>query len=575
MAYPFDEAYADVYTTWGQDQPYPGWDSQPIYSAGNGAWNNVNLTDEYTPPYAGMEDYAQSFQPYQMPAEQYASPGVAEQPYDARLRAIQEYGVRSYGSDTAMPSQSTFDELGRSLARSQGTTFSPEAARWAYDNPQQAQSFMQNSRQQQGGVPQMPYIAPPDLQDIQGHDNAYTAGRKEYHNRLEMERYKSQMQMAQPFVQAQIRQWTMQQDLSQKENLRLQQLQAKVGDVMADPNLSEEEKSLLVTRLKTGIDPLMERSKLTQVRKMEEQTQAVMMQNAQLQKMAQMDASEWTQEFAKRSFVTPEGVRVYSKPDGTLQTIQSPKNDTKISRKELISEVQNYIKNTAIEETIKGEDGDKKTTRYPTTQEAIDAVLEMHEAVSKITGESTDETPKTVQEARSKGWEVGVAPSGQGFVAWPPGVERGDPGRSSKFVPVAYASEQPAKRGLAEGLRPVPRTEIKEQQKNELKIVTKAEADEASQELNSLDEQFKGGGSPAIKKRVAYLTGVLDRWDAQNQSTPQQAPKSQVDQYMPPSGNKESVIAELRAAKAKYGNIANAPPQEQARLNELRKLLGS
>lgn len=62
--------------------------------------------------------------------------------------------------------------------------------------------------------------------------------------------------------------WLGQQDLSQKESLRLQQMKAAVADVQAS-NLTPDQKQDTIMRLRTGIDPLEQRMKMSQAKTME------------------------------------------------------------------------------------------------------------------------------------------------------------------------------------------------------------------------------------------------------------------------------------------------------------------
>ncbi len=82
--------------------------------------------------------------------------------------------------------------------------------------------------------------------------------------------FHAQVQQQQMQEQAQLHAWLNQQQLSQAESMKLQRMQNAVGEVMADPNLSDEEKTNLAMQLKTGIDPLRQRVEM-QKAKLEEE----------------------------------------------------------------------------------------------------------------------------------------------------------------------------------------------------------------------------------------------------------------------------------------------------------------
>lgn len=82
--------------------------------------------------------------------------------------------------------------------------------------------------------------------------------------------FHAQAQFAMQQQQAQLHAWLNQQDLSQAEAMKLQRMQNAVGEIMADPNLSDEEKTNMAMQLKTGIDPLHHRVEM-QKAKLEEE----------------------------------------------------------------------------------------------------------------------------------------------------------------------------------------------------------------------------------------------------------------------------------------------------------------
>lgn len=67
---------------------------------------------------------------------------------------------------------------------------------------------------------------------------------------------------------AEIQNWLMGQDLSQKETMRLQQMRGAIADVQ-ESKLPEDQKQDMIMRLKTGIDPLDQRMKASQARNQE------------------------------------------------------------------------------------------------------------------------------------------------------------------------------------------------------------------------------------------------------------------------------------------------------------------
>lgn len=72
--------------------------------------------------------------------------------------------------------------------------------------------------------------------------------------------------------QANVQNWLMGQELSQKEAMRLQQMQSAVGDIQAS-SLSPDEKTAAITQLKTGIDVYKQRQQVAQTKMTEMQAQ--------------------------------------------------------------------------------------------------------------------------------------------------------------------------------------------------------------------------------------------------------------------------------------------------------------
>ena len=94
--------------------------------------------------------------------------------------------------------------------------------------------------------------------------------------------FEGQARMAQQAQHADLQNWLGQQDLSQKEAMRLQRMKAAVDDVMAS-NLTPEQKQDAIVQLRTGIDPLEQRLKTSQAKMATAHAQAY-------QQQAEMDA---------------------------------------------------------------------------------------------------------------------------------------------------------------------------------------------------------------------------------------------------------------------------------------------
>ena len=84
----------------------------------------------------------------------------------------------------------------------------------------------------------------------------------------QMQANQQQAELIQNRQRAELSAWVQGQELTQKEQLRLQQERAAVGEVLNDPNLTSEQKQELVLQLRTGIDQKTQRLKQAQIEAM-------------------------------------------------------------------------------------------------------------------------------------------------------------------------------------------------------------------------------------------------------------------------------------------------------------------
>ncbi len=138
--------------------------------------------------------------------------------------------------------------------------------------------------------------------------------------------FQAQQQQAMQQQAAQMHAWLQGQELSQAESMRLQRMQNAVGEVQADPNLSDEEKTNLAMQLKTGIDPLRQRVEMQKAKLEQQQVEQAMHANAQRQSMENMDSTSRAAEFQKRVLTIPnpqtgEPEQFYTDHKGDLQAI--------------------------------------------------------------------------------------------------------------------------------------------------------------------------------------------------------------------------------------------------------------
>ena len=116
--------------------------------------------------------------------------------------------------------------------------------------------------------------------------------------KMQAQQYEQQRGMA--MMNAGVHNWLADQDLSRQEQLRLSKMQQAVGYVNSDPNLEDWEKNVAITKLKTGIDPLVERQKKAQLKAQEEHNQQIHQQMAQEQSIWQENAAFRAKTFDQR-----------------------------------------------------------------------------------------------------------------------------------------------------------------------------------------------------------------------------------------------------------------------------------
>jgi hypothetical protein len=144
--------------------------------------------------------------------------------------------------------------------------------------------------------------------------------------------------------------WVNQQEMTQADTMRLQKLQAALSEVMANDTLTPEEKSLYAMHLKTGIDPLQQRAKQTQMKHMEEQNRILMDQhkrNTQLQDLHDRYNAQTAQERLE-VVQLPDGSNAFFMPDGKGGKVQI-KQDTPKPEKPVPFDVAKAIKEAEIE----------------------------------------------------------------------------------------------------------------------------------------------------------------------------------------------------------------------------------
>lgn len=117
-------------------------------------------------------------------------------------------------------------------------------------------------------------------------------------------------EMTQATHRATLQQQLAQSELSQQENMRLQRMRNAVGEVSADPTLTDDEKSNLILQLKTGIDPLQQRLTKTKLAQETLQKQAMTDSYNQLAALRQAEAKANTQSFEEKTtyWVPPDTI---------------------------------------------------------------------------------------------------------------------------------------------------------------------------------------------------------------------------------------------------------------------------
>lgn len=117
-------------------------------------------------------------------------------------------------------------------------------------------------------------------------------------------------EMTQATHRATLQQQLAQSELSQRESMRLQRMRNAVGEVSADPTLTDDEKSNLILQLKTGIDPLQQRLTKTKLAQETLQKQAMTDSYNQLAALRQAEAKANTQSFEEKTtyWVPPDTI---------------------------------------------------------------------------------------------------------------------------------------------------------------------------------------------------------------------------------------------------------------------------
>lgn len=143
-------------------------------------------------------------------------------------------------------------------------------------------------------------------------DRRFAQQRDAYQAYVQAMRQQQQQQYEMQAAQqrAQLQAWLQEREVSTAERLRLQQWQHGLDQILTDPNFSDEEREIAVTRYKTKIDPLQMRLQRAQAKQAEE-----------LAKQKQLDYSDrWQPELdeQKRPIIGPDGRprMVYVDPTG-------------------------------------------------------------------------------------------------------------------------------------------------------------------------------------------------------------------------------------------------------------------
>lgn len=97
--------------------------------------------------------------------------------------------------------------------------------------------------------------------------------------------------------------WLQNQEMSQAETIRLQRMEAAVGAVNADPNMTDDERVDLITQLRTGIDPMRQRLEATQMKLKNSQSQKIMEEAARQEVFRNEGDTIWAK-YAKNGIAT-------------------------------------------------------------------------------------------------------------------------------------------------------------------------------------------------------------------------------------------------------------------------------
>lgn len=110
--------------------------------------------------------------------------------------------------------------------------------------------------------------------------------------------YQQQRDMA--VMQAGIHDWMQTQDLTRSEQMRLNRMQQSVAEIANDPKLADWEQAAMITQLKTGIDPLLNRQRQMLMRQEEQRAALLQKQAAHEEAILQENANFRAKTFDQR-----------------------------------------------------------------------------------------------------------------------------------------------------------------------------------------------------------------------------------------------------------------------------------
>lgn len=139
-----------------------------------------------------------------------------------------------------------------------------------YVAPGPLQQIMSNSRSSGGGGGGITYG--PDRTSQFQNELALAGLQGSIHAGIEREQIAGQLNQQQAHAESQA--WLFNQEMTLKDQARLQQMKQAVSAVTADPTLTEEEKQRGITMLRSGIDPMDMRLKKQQMEALAEQRKA-------------------------------------------------------------------------------------------------------------------------------------------------------------------------------------------------------------------------------------------------------------------------------------------------------------